>query len=151
MSKHVTAIYRSHAVAREVKEKVEALGIGLHHVTIVPDDDTPVADGTHRGDDHVNAIDRLNLPDDDQRTYKRAVRTGDYVVSVKVNGDDDIDRVEEAMRHPEHGYDIDRYDADYRAHPDYETDLERDRDMAAAEGRYSRDTTRNATHARTYY
>ena len=151
MSKHVTAIYRTHAAASEVKRNVEALGIGSHDVSIIPDDPTPHTAGTHRGDDHVDLIDRLNLPDDDQRTYKRAVRAGDYVVSVKVDNDNHIASVEDAMRHPEYGYDIDAYDTEYRAHPDYATDMEREGTPAAREGIYARDTTRPATHARTYY
>ena len=151
MTKHITAIYRTHAIAQEVKRTIEGLGIGGHHVTIVPDDPTALTPGTHRDDHHVSRIDALNLPDDDQRTYKRAVREGNYVVSVKVDDDDHIARLEDAMRHPEHGIDIDAYDTEYRAHPDYATDMERDRAIAARDGVYTRDTTRPATHARTYY
>ena len=151
MTKHVTAIYRTHAVADEVKRGIAGLGLGTHDVTIVPDDPTPLTPGTHRDDRHVSTIDRLNLPDDDQRTYKRAVREGNYVVSVKVNDDDHIARIEDVMRHPEHGIDIDAYDAEYRAHPDYAADVERDRSLAARDGVYTRDMTRTGTHARTYY
>ena len=151
MSKHVTAIFRNHAVASEAKAKIEALGIPARDVSIVPDDPAPVAAGTHRHDDHVNLIDRLNLPDDDQRTYKRAVREGNFVVSAKIDNDDHIAGVEEALRHPEHAVDIDAYDAEYRAHPDYAADMERERALAARENAYTRDTTRTGPYARTYY
>ena len=151
MSKHVTALYRTHAAASEVKRQIDAIGSGVHHADIVPDDPTPLAPGTHRSDDHLSAIDRYNLPDDDQRTYKRAIRAGDYVVTVMVDDDTHLAAVEDAMRHPEYGYDIDAYDAEYRAHPDYATDMERERGLAAREGLATRDTTRPATHTRTYY
>ena len=151
MSKHVTALYRTHAAATEVKRTIDALGNGVHHADIVPDDPTPLAPGSHRSDNHVNAIDRYNLPDDDQRTYKRAVRNGDYVVTVKVDDDAQLDAVAEAMRHPEYGIDIDAYDAEYRAHPDYAADVERERALAAREGLTTRDTTRTDAYARTYY
>ena len=151
MSKHVTAIFRTHLAASDAKSKIEALGIPGRDVTIVPDDPTAVTPGTHRSDDHVSAIDAINLPDDDQRTYKRAVREGNYVVSAKVDQDDHIAAVEDAMRHPEAGLDIDAYDAEYRAHPDYAADMERDRAVAAREGVYTRDTTRTVPHSRTYY
>ena len=152
MTKHVTAIYRTHAVAADVKQKIEALGIGGHDVSIIPDDPTRPADGTHRTDDQVSDIDHLNLPDDDARTFKRAVRAGDYVVSAKVDDDDHIAKVEDAMRHPEHVYDIDAYDRDYRATPDYATDMEREKAMAARDAGllYRRDTARTTSHARTY-
>ena len=151
MSKHVTAIFRTHAVAAEAKAKIEGLGIPGRDVTIVPDDPAPVAAGTHRHDDHVGLIDRLNLPDDDQRTYRRAVREGNFVVSAKVDDDDHIAAVEDALRHPEHAIDIDAYDAQYRTHPDYAADLERDRALAARESVYTRDTARTGPYARTYY
>ena len=152
MTKHVTAIYRTHAIAAEVKRQIEALGVSGHDVTIVPDDPAAVASGAHPSDDEVSRIDALNLPDDDARTFKRAVRTGDYVVSAKLDGDDHLRQVQDAMRHPEHGYDIDAYETDYRAHPDYATDMERERTLAARDqstlGR--RDTTYVTPHARVY-
>lgn len=150
MSKHITAIYRTHAVATDVKRSIEALDVHGHNITVTPDDPNPVAAGNHREDHHVSAIDRLNLPDDDQRIYKRAVREGNYVVSVKVDDDERTSMIEDAMRHPEHGVDIDAYEASYRSHPDYATDVERDRSLAARENVYTRDTTRTASHSRTY-
>ena len=153
MSEHVTAIHRTHAIAMDIRRKIEALGIGSHDVSIIPDHPERPTEGRHRTDDHVSAIDALNLPDEDQRTFKRAVRAGDYVVSAKVDHDDHLSGVEEAMRHPEHVYDIDAYDRDYRATPDYATDMEREKAMAARDAGllYRRDTARPATHARTYH
>lgn len=150
MSKHVTAIYRTHVAAREVKRAVEELGIGGHHVTVTPDDPEPVAPGTHREDRDIDVIDRLNLPDDDQRTYKRAVREGHYVVSVEVDDEAHIAKVKDAMRHSEHSVDIDDYETAYRSHPDYAADLERDRSRPAREGAYARDAEHTVPHARIY-
>ncbi|CAN5700059.1 hypothetical protein BH23PSE1_BH23PSE1_05970 [soil metagenome] len=69
------------------------------------DDTTGMRDTTTTGmtDDssrHFDAIDDLNLPDDDAQTYKHCIRQGDYVVSAEVD-DEQVARVQELMRRPE--------------------------------------------------
>jgi hypothetical protein len=55
----------------------------------------------------------LHLPEADTRTYQQAIRNGDYVVSVDVDDDADLSRIQEIMRRPEDAYDIDDLDTRY--------------------------------------
>lgn len=116
MTKAVTAIYRTHAVADLVRSELKDAGVAAHDVHIVPDDPAPVAEGTTRSDDSDwnDDLHRLHVPEDDLRTYQNAVRKGDYVVSVDLDGDEHMSRVKEIMRRPEgEAYDIDAMDKLY--------------------------------------
>ena len=135
MQRTVTAIYRSYDVANLVRDELEQLGIGRHDVTVVPDQTTLAAgvDTTRRRtilplttttqdtatDDKVywdnfeDAVDRLHdlhLPESDTRTYQQAIRNGDFVVSVNIDDEADLDRVEQIMRRPEHAHHLDELD-----------------------------------------
>jgi uncharacterized protein (TIGR02271 family) len=113
MPRAVTAIYRTSATADLVRQDLQQLGIGRHNITIVPDT-ADVSYSTSAGANAGDAVDRLRdlqLPEDDARTYEQAVRNGDYVVSVEVDDDTNLDRVQEIMRRPEDAYgsgDLDR-------------------------------------------
>lgn len=55
----------------------------------------------------------LGLPEEDIRIYRQALRNGDHVVSVEVEDDDDLSRVQEIMRRPEDAYGLGELDARY--------------------------------------
>lgn len=55
----------------------------------------------------------LHLPEADTRTYQQAIRNGDYVVSVDVDDNTDVARIQEIMRRPEDAYDLDDLDTRY--------------------------------------
>ena len=55
----------------------------------------------------------LHLPEADTRVYQQAIRNGDYVVSVDVDNDADLARIQEIMRRPEDAYDLDELDTRY--------------------------------------
>jgi uncharacterized protein (TIGR02271 family) len=98
-----------------VREELERLGLGRHHVTILPDTDITglsnrTADQIDSGYDQLHS---LGLPESDVRTYQQALRNGDYVVSVSVGDDVDLSRVQEIMRRPEDAYDLDDLDNRY--------------------------------------
>jgi len=141
MQRAVTAIYPSFATASLVREELEQLGIRRGHITVLPETErgtastmTGTAVGT-TGDafgatssDYVDtapayadadngaAVDRLHdlgLPEDDTRTYQQALHNGDYVVSVSVDDDPDLSRIQEVMRRPEDAYDLDELDTRY--------------------------------------
>ncbi|WP_176559610.1 YsnF/AvaK domain-containing protein [Rubellimicrobium roseum] len=116
MQRAVTAIYRAFDVADLVRGELEQLGIASHNITVLPD----TAGGsnfTGSTQDHAGtAIDRLHdlgIPEEDARTYQQALRNGDYVVSVEVDDDAYLDRVQEVMRRPEDAYDLDALDSQY--------------------------------------
>lgn len=106
MSNTITAIFRDADTAELVRNKIAELGVPSRHVHVLG--------GTDRHED----VDTLNLPQDETSTYKQAVRQGHYVVSAEVE-DDHIDATADIMRHPDAGVDIDAYETDYRASPDY--------------------------------
>lgn len=125
MTKTVTAIFRTHAVATTVRDKIKALGLSDSHVTILPDDPAPLAEGTHRTDDHVRRAHDLNVPDEDKRTYQQAIREGHFIVSADVDSDH-VATVSDIMRHPDtqaHAIDFDAYETEYRGHADYDPAL----------------------------
>lgn len=64
--------------------------------------------------DAFDALHDLHLPEEDTRIYQQAIRNGDYVVSVEVDEDADITRIQEIMRRPEDAHDLDELDASYR-------------------------------------
>lgn len=57
----------------------------------------------------------LSLPEDDIRTYREAIRNGDHVVSVRLDGSADLARVREVMRRPEEARDPGRSSSRRRA------------------------------------
>jgi uncharacterized protein (TIGR02271 family) len=109
MQRAVTAIYPSADVAQLVRDELEQLGVGGHNVTVLS--------GTEGGAGSDRLYD-LGLPEEDIRTYTQALQNGDYVVSVEVDDDDDLGRVQEIMRRPEDAYDLDDLDTRY-ASTDY--------------------------------
>lgn len=110
----VTAVYRSHDAADLVRDELERAGIGRHQITVVPETERGSDPGTTRDiDDALDRLHDLHLPDDDTRTYQQAVRNGDYVVSVNLDGDDSVSQVQDLMRRPEHSYDLDELDNRY--------------------------------------
>ena len=114
MTKAVTAIYRTHATADLVREELTRAGVDAGDIHIIPGEATH-ADANHRDEAAWNAsLHRLHVPEDDMRTYQNAVRKGDHVVSVDLDGDVDLARVKEIMRRPEgESYDIDAMDKLY--------------------------------------
>ncbi|MFC5567085.1 YsnF/AvaK domain-containing protein [Rubellimicrobium aerolatum] len=115
MSRAVTAIYRSPVVAQLVREELEQLGIGRSAITVLPDAAGTVS-GLATAETQEDAIDRLHdlgLPEPDARTYQQALRNGDHVVSVEVDDDSYLGRVQEIMRRPEDAYDLDELDTRY--------------------------------------
>ncbi|TNC64005.1 hypothetical protein [Rubellimicrobium roseum] len=64
--------------------------------------------------DAFDALHDLHLPEEDTRTYQQAIRNGDYVVSVEVDEDADIARIQEVMRRPEDVHDLTELDKTYR-------------------------------------
>ena len=115
MNRAVTAIYRTYAVAKLVKDEIAGLGVSAHHIDIIPGADDNLAAGSTRDDHVLDELHDLAIPEDDVRTYQHAVRRGDYVVSASVD-DDHLDRVMEIMRRPEDEmYDIDATEEEFRS------------------------------------
>ena len=115
MNRAVTAIYRTHAVAKLVADEIASLGVARGHIDIIPDADDHLAAGTQRDDHVIDELHDLYLPEDDVRTYQQAVRRGDFVVSANVD-DEHLDRVMEIMRRPEEEmYDIDATEEEFRS------------------------------------
>ncbi len=114
MQRAITAIYPSADVAELVRRDLEQLGIGGHDITILPD----LGGSTGFSGDAMDRLRGLGLPDQDARTYQQALQNGDYVVSVEVDDDDNLSRVQEIMRRPEDAYDLDELDSRY-ADSDY--------------------------------
>ena len=73
--------------------------------------DTGYAGGVHG--ESFDRLHDLHLPEDDTRTYQQAIRNGDYVVSVEVQEDADIARIQEVMRRPEDAHDLDELSSRY--------------------------------------
>ncbi len=148
MSNTVTAIYRTVETADLVRDRLAELGVSARHVHVI--------DGAGREDE----IEALHLPVDEATTYRQAVRQGHAVVSAEVE-DAHIDAATEAMRHPEQGVDIDAYETEYRATPDYAAtadthdthDTAGEETIAVGEERLTlgkRTVERGSAHVRTY-
>ena len=156
MSNTITAIYRTVETAYIVRDRLTELGISDRHVHIVGEAGREAE------------VDTLHLPTDEAATYKEAIRQGHAVVSAEVE-DAHIDAAAEAMRHPEQGVDIDAYETEYRASPDYDdtagmaagtagaaatdTHTGGEESIAVAEERLTlgkRATERGSAHVRTY-
>ena len=118
MNRAVTAIYNTADVAELVRTNLEQLGIGRHNITVLPSaGSTGLSTSATAGsaDDAVDQLHDLGLPEEDARTYQQALRNGDYVVSVDVEDDANLGRVQEVMRQPESAYDLDELDTRYSA------------------------------------
>ena len=142
MSRTVTAIFETADTAELVRSEIAKLGVAERHISVVG------------GEDRAGEIDGLNLPQDEASTYKAAVKRGHHVVSADVE-DEHVDATAEIMRHPEGGVDIDAHETDYRASPDYQTDMagSGEETIAVAEERMAvgkREVDRGTTHVRTY-
>jgi len=109
MQRAVTAIYPSADVAELVRSELEQLGFAGHDITVLSG--TAGTGGSDRLYD-------LGLPEEDIRTYQQALQNGDYVVSVEVDDDTHLSRVQDVMRRPEDAYDLDELDSRY-ADADY--------------------------------
>ena len=116
MQRAVTAIYRTADVAELVRRDLEQLGIAGHNITILPDTNNAglsTSGDQGYGDDAMERLHDLGLPDEDARTYQQALRNGDYVVSVEVDDDNNLSSVQDIMRRPEDSYNIDELDTQY--------------------------------------
>jgi uncharacterized protein (TIGR02271 family) len=109
MQRAITAIYPSADVADLVRRDLVDLGVGSHDITILPDLNSSMT----MGGDPIDRLHDLGLPETDIRTYQQAIRNGDYVVSVEIDNEDNLSRIQEVMRRPEDAYDIDRLDTQY--------------------------------------
>jgi stress response protein YsnF len=115
MQRAVTAIYPTPAVADLVRRDLEQIGIAGHNITILPDSGLSTSGTQGFSEDAIDRLHDLGLPEDDIRTYQQALRNGDYVVSVEVDDEAHLGRVQEIMRQPENAYDLDELDSRYSA------------------------------------
>jgi len=120
MQRAITAIYPSADVAELVRRDLEQLGIAGHDITVLSGtgDASGSTTGTLGSSGGSDRLYDLGLPDEDIRTYVQALQNGDYVVSVEVDDDSDLGRVQDIMRRPEDAYDLDELDTRY-ADADY--------------------------------
>ena len=142
MTHTITAIFQTADIAQAVQRDIAAIGVPDRYITTIG--------GADRADD----IDVLNLPHDEATTYRQAVRQGHHIVSAEAE-DAQIDAVVEIMRHPEQGVDIDAYETDYRASPDYVAgaDVEGEQTIQLAEEQLTvgkRTVEKGSAHVRTY-
>jgi len=122
MQRTVTVIYRTYDVANLVRDEIERLGIAQHQVLVlpnirvVPDTTDPSNSTTMKKESLDHAFEQLHdlhLPESDTRTYQQALRNGDFVVSVNLDDDADLARVEQVMRRPEDAHRLDELDTTY--------------------------------------
>ena len=114
MYRAVTAVYPTETSAIEVREELVRLGIPDGHITMIPQSSSEAATpGVRDTDDAHRRLDRLDLPEEDTRTYLQAVRNGDFVVSVDVDDAERLDRIKAIMRDPGHARDLDALDEEY--------------------------------------
>jgi len=120
MQRAVTAIYPNADMAELVRQDLEQLGIGANNISVLSGDgpSSGSTSSTMGSSNDTDQLYNLGLPDEDIRTYQQALRNGDLVVSVEVDDDDDLGRVQEIMRRPEGAYDLDELDSRY-ADADY--------------------------------
>jgi hypothetical protein len=115
MHRAITAVYPTEAAALEVWQELSRLGIPDGHITMIPQSSSGAASPGRIDDNDLHRqIDRLDLPENDERTYLQAVRNGDYIVSVDVDDVERLDRIKSIMRDPGHARDIDALDEEYR-------------------------------------
>ncbi len=117
MHRAVTAVYPTETSAFEVVEELVRLGVSEGQITVVParSTESALAAGPGNIDDAHRSLDRLDLPEEDTRTYLQAVRNGDFVVSVDVDDADRLERIKAIMRNPGHARDLDALDEEYQA------------------------------------
>lgn len=115
----VTAIYRSHAMARLVRNELERAGIGRDRITVLPgarivsndaeaDDSAPTPDSI---EDALLRLEDLPLPDSDAGAVREALRNGGFLVCVSLADESDLDQVTELMDRPGEAYGEDQSDA----------------------------------------
>lgn len=101
MSRIVTAVYRSYAVAELVRRELEQIGVSATDIAMIPDADEPASAERPRDNRQLmDSLSALDLPDGDTRDYQQCVRRGDYVVSANV-GSELVQRAQKVMRNPE--------------------------------------------------
>jgi hypothetical protein len=116
MHRAVTAVYPTEASALEVRQELVRLGIPDADVTMVPHSSAEAASpGLLDSEDAHRRLDRLDLPEEDTRTYLEAVRNGDFVVSVDVEDAERLERIKAIMRNPGHARDLDALDREYQS------------------------------------
>ncbi|SFO88268.1 hypothetical protein [Tranquillimonas alkanivorans] len=114
MQRAVTAIYRTHQTAALVRNELDTLGVPRGYIHMIPETEDRLPEGSSRDVGPYNQeIHDLHLPEDDTRTYQQAVKNGDYIVSVDVEDNADLDRIKDIMRRPEDSRDIDALDTEY--------------------------------------
>ena len=92
--KHVSAAYRTRAVADRVVSEIEALGVPPRDLTVVPDDGGAGSAGARMSE--------IGLADADIRSHEEAIREGGHVVVASVADDEKVSTIEGIMRDPEH-------------------------------------------------
>lgn len=101
MSRIITAVYRSYAVAALVRGELEQIGVPAGDIVVIPDADEPASEERPRENRQLmDAVSELDLPDSDTRDYQQCVRRGDYVVSATV-GSALVEEARKIMRNPE--------------------------------------------------
>lgn len=141
MTRNVTAVYRTHATADLVRRELEQFGISRGYIHVLPDDARDAALGINMGGTAtgatsasgaseyahegvpntalMDAVDDLQLPDEDTRTYKHSLQRGDHLVSVEAD-DDQVARVITIMRRPEaEAHNLDMSDEEFRGAADF--------------------------------
>ena len=114
MHRAITAVYPTETSALEVHQELVRLGVPDGHITMIPQSSSEAAPpGIRDTEDAHRRLDRLDLPEDDTRTYLQAIRNGDYVVSVDVDDVEHLDRIKAIMRDPGHARDLDALDREY--------------------------------------
>ena len=109
MESRITAIYRTPETANLVRDELEHVGVARQRIAVLPQiarlgpADTSSATRADP-DGAIGGLQDLHLPESDARTYEEALRNGDYVVSVSVDENTDLDRIQRIMRQPEGGY-----------------------------------------------
>ena len=92
--KHVSAAYRTRAIADRVASEIEALGVPRGDLNIVPEEGS-TGSATER-------LSTLGLDDADVRSHGEAIRDGGHVVVASVVDDEKVSTIEQIMRDPEH-------------------------------------------------
>lgn len=101
MQRNVTALYRSHATVDLLCDELQSVGVSRGDIRVVPDQTEGLGhSGLGSDPQPIDELHDLDLPEEDVRRYEDRVRSGDVLVSVKVD-EDQVPRVEDIMRRPE--------------------------------------------------
>ena len=92
--KHVSAAYRTRAIADRVVSEIAALGVSRSDLSVVPDEAAAGSAGSR--------LKELGLNDADVRAHDQAIREGGHVVVATVEDDEKVSMIEAIMRDPEH-------------------------------------------------